>query len=265
MSQTQTQTDDSIAFEAIVPAADLQEFLEPLSTIADEANIEVRDAEIAAAVPDHSNVAMADVTLSSDAFESYRPGGGDLVLGVKLERLDDVLGFADGDDLVHLQLDQVTRLLEVQINGFEWELALIDPDKVRSAPDSRPDAAFETVVGLEGSDVSDAISATDMTSDHVALRGDAETEAFVLEAQGDLERSSVAFGPEERLDDVDEEIADCESLFSLKYLDEFEDAIDGDDEVVLRIGDDVPLFVEFDLVDGEGEAQFMLAPRLTKD
>jgi hypothetical protein len=52
-----------------------------------------------------------------------------------VERLGDIVGMADRDQLVYFTLDAETRKLEIRICELTYTLALLDPETVRSPPD----------------------------------------------------------------------------------------------------------------------------------
>lgn len=261
-TDTSSDADTDAAFHAIIESSIIREYFDPLDTLADETRVDLRPGEIHSRMQDPAKVAMADVALSSDAFDHYEVGEEGIRLGVKLERMKRILGFADDpDDLVEFELDAETRRLTVRIGeSFEWEISLVDPTKIRAEPDAPTDLPTDTAATIEGRDYSRAVEAADMTADFVALEADAATDEFRFEGADDLETTHVRFGSEDRLDDGDLEAA--RSLFSVPYLSEFDDAIDAGDEVRVELGTDVPTRLGFDFADGAGEAEFVLAPRL---
>jgi len=246
-----------MTFSAIVAADTLSAALEPVSALIAECKIHTTEDGLEVRGGDPANVAMIDMSLDADGFESYDADGG--VIGVDLERLEDVLSMADSDDLVELDLDEETRKLHIEVDGLEFDMALIDPDSIRQEPDI-PDLDLAGTYVFEGRRLDRAVSAADLCSDHIAIEARADSE-LVFEAEGDT-------------DDVEDTLADrdllsgmldgdaCQSLFSLDYLKDMKKPIGSDTEVSLRVGDEMPIKMRYSAADGAVSVQNLLAPRI---
>ena len=198
---------------------------------------------------------MADVSLPERAFESYEADGG--VIGVNLDRLQDVLSMGSSGDLAKLELNEETRKLHIQIGELSYTLALIDPDSIRKEPDI-PDLELPADVAFEGSELSRAVTAADLVGDHVSLSADPDDETFVVSAQGDTDDVKVELGNDDLADaDVTE---GAESLFSLDYLEDMARPIGSDVIVSFRLGSEMP--VKFRYTNGGARVQHLLAPRI---
>ncbi|WP_135821740.1 DNA polymerase sliding clamp [Halostella litorea] len=246
-------------FKAIVSAETLGTALDSVSVLVDECKIHLDDDGIEIRAVDPANVGMVDLSLSADAFESYEADGG--VIGVNLSRLEDIVGMADSDQLVELELDEETRKLHIQIDGLEYTLALIDPDSIRQEPDI-PDLDLASEIVIEGADIDRAVTAADMVSDHIALGVDEEKELFYVDAEGDTDDVHLEL---DREDLIDLQAGPAYSLFSLDYLKDMNKAIAKDAEVTLELGEEFPVKIHFDIAEGNGQVTFMLAPRIQSD
>ncbi len=243
-------------FNAIVRAATLQEMLGAVETLVEECKIRLDEDGISIRATDPATVGMVDVSLSAAAFESYEADGG--VIGVNLSRLSDIAGMGSGDDTVVLQLNEETGKLEIELDGLEYTLALIDPDSIRQEPDI-PDLDLPARVVLEGADINRAVRAADMVSDHVALGVNEADETFYVSAEGDTDDVHLALA---RDDLIDLRTGEAHSLFSLEYLKDMNGAIDSDAEVVIELGEEFPVKLTFQIAEGQGDVLYMLAPRI---
>lgn len=246
-----------MTFSAIVSADSLSAALEPVSALVDECKLNLGEDGLEVRAVDPANVAMVDMSLDADGFESYEAGGG--VIGVDLDRLQEVLGFADSGDLVHLELNR--GKLDIEIASLEYTLALIDPDSIRQEPDI-PDLDLEGTYVFEGQEIDRAVRAADLCSDHIAIRGVADDE-LRFEAEGDIDDVEVTLAERDLLSGVLE--AECESLFSLDYLQDIKKPIGSETEVSLLVGDEFPVKLRYSLADGDVEVVNMLAPRIKSD
>ncbi|WP_256394142.1 DNA polymerase sliding clamp [Natronoarchaeum rubrum] len=248
-----------MAFSAIIAGDTLAKALEPVSALVDECKIRLNDDGIGICAVDAANVGMVDMELDASAFESYEATGG--VLGVNLERLEDVLSMAESGQVVHFELNEETRKLDIEIGGLEYTLALIDPDSIRQEPDI-PDLDLSGTYVFEGDHLDRAVRAADLCSDHISVDGVAD-DKLVFSAQGDTDDVDVTV---ERDDLPSGQLGDeCSSLFSLDYLSDMKGPIGSDTKVSLRVGDELPIKLRYSLADGGVEVVNMLAPRIQND
>ncbi len=246
-------------FKAIVSAETLTDALDSVSVLVDECKIRLNEEEFAIRAVDPANVGMVDLSLAAAAFESYEADGG--VIGVNLGRLEDIAGMANSGDLIHLELDEETRKLHIQIDGLSYTLALIDPDSIRQEPDI-PDLDLPADIVLEGSQLNRGITAADMVSDHIALRVDAADEAFYIEAEGDTDDVDLQLDSD---DLIDLTAGDADSLFSLDYLKDMNKAIPKSTEVTAELGEEFPVKLHYEFGEGLGQVTYMLAPRIQSE
>jgi proliferating cell nuclear antigen len=246
-------------FNAIVDASTLRDALDSVSVLVDECKIRLEADELAIRAVDPANVGMVDLSLDATAFESYEADGG--VIGVNLSRLEDIAGMANAGDLIHLELDEETRKLHIRIDGLSYTLALIDPDSIRQEPNI-PDLDLPARITVEGAHLDRGIKAADMVSDHIRLRVDTETPAFVIEAEGDTDDVDLNLGED---DLIDLQVGPANSLFSLDYLKDMNKAIPKDAEVAVELGEEFPVKMHFEFGEGKGQTTFMLAPRIQSE
>jgi len=247
-------------FKATVGADTFSAFIEPVSALVSECKIHLTEDGLDIRAVCAANVAMVDVSLDAGAFESYDADGG--TLGVDLERLEDVLGMADSDDLVAFELDDETRKLHIEIDGLEYTLALIDPDSIRQEPDI-PDLDLPATYVFEGRRLDRAVTVADLVSDHIRIEGVA-ADTLAFSADGDTDDA------EDRLvqDDLLSGRLDGEavaSLFSLDYLKDMKKAVPSDADVSLLLGDEMPIKMRYSKSDGDVSVLNLLAPRIQSD
>jgi proliferating cell nuclear antigen len=248
---------------ATIRADRLSQFVDNALAVATEAKLRVGPDALETAAVDPANVAMIDQSLSADAFESYEFGGG--VLGVDLERLDDVLGMADSGELVHLDLNEETRKLHIAVGQLDYTLALIGPDSIRNEPDVPGvlDRLTATLVH-DARALQDAHKAAGLCSDHIAYGATIDDETFYASAEGDTDKMRYEWGREEMHEGSEANDA-AHSLFSLDYLKDILKPINASTEVTVRIGHELPLLLDSQFADERGELRYMVAPRMESD
>lgn len=269
MSETEPQPEDEVddeptptagSLEVIVQADVLETTLDALESVTDECLLRFGSGGIDARMVDPANVAMADVDLSASALESV--GDGTFPAGVNLDRVQEVLSFADSDQLVWLSFDEETRMLNIQCGRIDREYALVDPQYIRDRPDMAEDL-FESLPNTFSVDeqlLNEAVESADLVSDHVAIRGDVDAETIELHAEGDADESTYTF------DDDDYEFADvresCESLLSIDYLQSLLKPVPKDTVVDVTFGEEHPVRLEWSYADGDGDVTQSIAPRI---
>lgn len=245
------------AFSAIISADRLDSFLDKPAALVAECKAHLNDDGLQIRAVDPANVAMVDAELSEDGFESC-DGDGELI-GLELERLQNVVGMADKGELVSLDVIPETRKLQVAVGNLEATIALIDPDSIRQEPDI-PELDLVGEFTLEGREINRAVKATDLVADHIAIGFDVDAGELRFEGEGDTDDVSIGL---ERGDLIDGHCAeDCRSLFSLDYLKDINKEIGANDEITLRIGDELPTKFDFGFAEGAGAVTYMLAPRV---
>lgn len=251
---------DEKAQTAIVEAGRLATTLKILQSLADEAIIHIGNHGIRTSLVDAANHAMHDpLELDSGAFEHVPEGS--FVLGVKLERLEDMLP-TGGGELAELSLNTETRMLNVVYDNVDVNVACIDPDSIRDPPET-PDLDLPNEFTVGSDEWEKAIKTADKVTDHVAVECLKSEGVVVVRGEGDIDDVEIEFGDDELIDDDIRE--DSLSLFSLDYLEDVVKPIPSGGEVTVACGSEMPIWMDFDFADGHGSVRTMLAPRIKKD
>lgn len=250
-----------MTFAATIQAGVLGDALAPVSALVSECKLRTEADGLAMTAVDPANVAMVDVELDASACAHYDADGG--VLGVNLERLTDVLGMADDEDMVELRLDAETRKLEIDIGGLEYTLALIDPDSIRAEPDI-PDLDLPGTYVAAGQEFGRGVTAADLVSDHVELAAQ-DGDALKILADGDTDDVEVTIGEDELLSGRHDGDGPTSSLFSLDYLEDMFGPVGRDDDVSVLLGDEMPVKLRYSTTGGDVSVLNMLAPRIQSD
>lgn len=244
-------------FEASIEVGHLQDVVDVVSAVVEECRIHLTEDGFVIRAVDPANVAMINEQVSADAFETYDTDCGEI--GVSLGPLSEILDLSDNDDdLIQFDYDAQTRKIQITVSAVEYTLALIDPDSIRQEPDI-PDLDLPASVGVEQSNLSQAVKAADMVSDHIRLRVDEHEQCFIAEAEGDTD--DVEF--ELSGDDLDNTtFGAAGSLFSLDYLKDLQKPIPKDTTVQMDMGEEFPAKFSFEMADGAVDVEYMLAPRI---
>ncbi|MCK4937055.1 MAG: DNA polymerase sliding clamp [Methanosarcinales archaeon] len=244
-------------FKAIIESEKLKETIESVSSIVDEAKLNLTPEGLTIRAVDPANVAMVSMTMKSSAFEEFTATDGEL--GVDLNRLNDIMSMAEKAETVELELDEESHKLVIRMSGLTYKIALLDPASIRKEP-KIPQLELPASIILSGSDMKRAVKAAEKVSDHISMGVDGET--FYLEAEGDSDRM--------RLDMLKDQLigmksGDAHSLFSLDYLSDMIKSAGKANEITLELGKDFPVKINFKIAGGSGDVNYLLAPRIESD
>lgn len=249
-----------IVAEAIVAADRVEQYIDALNGIVDEAKLHFDDDGITTRAVDPSNVATINpLTLSEAAFESW-DSPGSVTIGVNLTRFGEALDNANSDDLVRLAVDMESRKLQVGYRGIEQSRALIDPDSMRNEPD-RPDLDLPNTVVVNSDRLHEAIDSVGLVSDHVTFDCDPDAKELKIAGRGDIDEAVVTVNDDHALEGT-EVVEDTESFYSIEFIEELVGPIPKSTAVTLRLGGEWPLWMEWSTFDGRLTSEVMLAPRI---
>lgn len=257
----------AVALEAEIRCERLQEFVSAIDAIVDEAVVRIDEDGISASAVDPANVAMAEATLSADAFESF--DGREAALGVDIPRLRTVLGGYDDEALVTLRMDEEAKKLGLASGDYSYTYACIHPDSIRTEPDI-PELDLSTTLEIGGDQLSHAVEYFDEFATHVDMGYSPDGNEFYMKADSDKGTDDADF----RLGREDLEYVrggESSSLFSLDYFTDLTEEIPDGRTVTVEVGQEFPMKMRFGIVPKEdsthfhGDVVFMQAPRIQSD
>jgi proliferating cell nuclear antigen len=244
-------------FQAKVKAEVLKTVLDAVQTLVDEARIVVTAEGISLKAVDPAHVAMVELSLGKRAFESYK--GGDVEMGVDLDKLKDILKLASSGDIIGLDYKEDSHKLVFKIGHITRRMALVDTSSMNEP--KVPNLNLPCKVTLTAGELQQGIKASEAVSDHIALS--ANGDAFELSAEGDTDQVHLSLSGDDLIKIESPEPA--RSLFSLDYLANMSKVVKGSDPVTLNLGTDYPVKIEFDIADGAGHITYLLAPRIESE
>ncbi|WP_089650124.1 beta clamp domain-containing protein [Halobacterium hubeiense] len=266
MSSTQvprTSHDHSEDLTVIVRVDVLQQVIDSLTPLVDEAVFRIGHDGLSIAVVDAANVGSTLIDLDSAAFESV--GDGKFPIGVNLTRLDNYLDAASGSDLVQLAYAEDTRMLNIQHTHVDVDMASIDPSAIRGEP-SLPEIEWGASFELSASQFEAGAKHADLASDHVYITADADDGELRFVGDGDMDTVETAY---ERSDlEAGSFDATVTSVFSIHYLTGKAGMITpapSDTVVSGRLDEEMPIRFTYPIADGHGEVTCLIAPRLINE
>lgn len=246
-------------FEMTVRHDGLEWLFDTISVSAEECHLTVAHGSLWVSVIGPANVLMNASRYDPD------PEMGEIVngpshIGVRVDQLLDVLKTAKGmvessGGMVTLELDD--GRLNITAGGFSYELAVLDPDVIRSTQDVdeiRKSAQARCEPHIE--DVRTGVEAAELASSYVTVSIDES--GFEMSTRGDIDKTEVRVNQSTRVDEP------AESKFSTDYLTQIASAWPKDGDVTLAVGTEMPMFIDYTALDGRGRVTWVLAPRRDK-
>lgn len=244
--------------QASIKADIFRETIDAISALVNECRLHLDANGIRTITVDTSNVAMVSLELSASAFENYSFTAESAEIGLDIEKIRSMMGMIGKDDTVILDIDDSGKKMKLSFGGYEYSLTLLDTKTIRKDPNT-PNLNLPAVLEIAGNTFYDAIKASAMVSDKIALSVSSDTKVFTLNAEGDSDRIK----RELAVDDITYTQCDnARSLFSLDYLKDMGKTISHAEKVQIKLGNDHPVQFAFDFADGKGKIGYLLAPRI---
>ena len=244
-------------FEAKLKADVLKEMVDVVSTLVDEAKLNVGKDSVTVKAVDPAHVAMVDLSLDRGAFESYKAEEAEL--GLDMDKMKEILRLAKAGEVISIAHDEDKNRLVVTVGNTTRRMSLVDTAGMSDPKVPSLNLPAKLVVRTD--ELRQAIRASESVSDHIALK--ASPEGFEVVSEGDTDTVSHMV-PKDLLEELQAKDA-VRSLFPLDYFSNMVKAISTAPTVALYLGTDYPVRMEFKIAGGKGEVKYLLAPRIESD
>lgn len=249
----------------------LKRILDSFKDLVNEANFECSATGISLQAMDSSHVALVFVKLTQECFELYRCDRS-INLGMNMVNLGKLLKCANNDDIITMKaeddnLDKCTFMFETKdqdrISDFELKLMDIDTEHMEV-----PDTKYDAIVRMPSSEYLRIVR--DLTTIGDTVKMSVTKDAIRFSVEGDIGSANINvrsnMSAEKEEDRTQIKVFNPISLsFAGRYLVNFSKASALSSTVTLSISGEMPLLVQYDIMDKEKEAgsvSFYLAPKL---
>jgi len=244
-------------FNAKVKSEVLKGIIDVTSPLVNEVKFNVTKDGISLRAVDPAHVAMVDLSVEKDAFDTYEAK--DIELGVDMDKFAGIMRLAGSGDDVNLKYDGKANRLIITIGNLVRKMALID---TAGMPDPKmPNLDLPGKVVVKASELTRGVRASEAVSDHLALT--MNDKSFELFAEGDTDTVNLNLTK-----DMVENLTakgDLKSLFSIDYFSNMIKPVKGSDPITIHLGNDNPARVEFDIANTKGHVTYLLAPRIESE
>jgi proliferating cell nuclear antigen len=244
---------------ATIDADILRESIDAIAALVTECRLHIDQDGVRMRAVDTANVAMVSMDLSKDAFLSYSASTDEL--GIDIAKMKNILGMMGKGDALHLQLPEKGHKLELSFQSYRYSITLLDVNTIRKDPNP-PTIELPGLAVLSGDALNNAVKAASVVSDKIALGIDPASQIFYMVAEGDIDHIRLELGTDQLklLKPVE-----ARSLFSLDYLKDMGKVMGRAEEVEVHLGVDHPVRFSFDIAEGKGHVEYLLAPRIEAD
>jgi len=232
----------------------LKELVEIVGTIVDEVKINLDEDGLSLKAVDPAHVAMVDLSLSKDAFESYEAN--ETELGLNLNKVEQFLKLSGSGDIISIDHDEDENRLTMQVNSITRQMALLDTAGMTDP--NVPSLDLPLNLKIRGEYLLNGVKASENISDHVSITANPDGFEIFSEEDEDTVRLSL------NEDDLEELSANEEvrSLFALDYFSSMIKCVSKDAILDIELGADYPIKIEFGFAEGDGNVRYLLAPRI---
>ena len=251
-------------FKAKIPIGVLKECVDVVRAIDDVVIVNISAGGWKIRVVDPANAAMVSFELDRNAFSDFQfetKGGEEekIKIGVDFAALGRVLdaSIVEKEAEVELELDEQAKNLFVKLDIFEYILLLNDPSSLIREP-KPPVIDFSAQAIVETDKLIRSIHVAERINDHAML----VVEEGVLYLKAKDERNTLKSALSEN---VTKDHGNPHSTHSLDYLFAMTKAMQHTEDVTLELRSDYPVSIGFEIAEGQGKVNYLLAPRMPPD
>lgn len=217
-----------------------------LSEIVIEINFKVNKEGMNLTAIDPANVLFISLNLSKNNFLEMEVDNE--ILGINLDIFKSILGRAKGEP-IELIKEENKLIMKILNKSKEFELSLFN---VESEEKKMPNLDFTGKIEINSSDLSEYIEDCSIVADSCSFISNGEL--FIINAHGDLNSFNSELTDEIKIEGIGN------SKFSLEYLNKIIKASKLTDKIILNLGKDYPLKMDF--INDNLNLSFILAPRV---
>ena len=253
----------SLMFQAKLKSETLKGVVDVVSTLIDEAKFKIDANGITLKAVDPAHVAMIDMSIDKGAFEQF--SANETEIGLDLDKLREVIrlskvGFTPySSHTIEMKHDEERGRLVISVGNVTRRMSLVSTEGMADTKVPNLNLAAKVAVNVE--ELQRGIKASESISDHIALT--ATPEQFEMLSEGDTDSVTLKL-PKDLLVSLDCKES-IKSLFPMDYFANMVRAIPAGTVVVINLGNDLPVKIEFDFAGGKGKVKYLLAPRIEND
>ena len=232
----------------------LKTSFDAISSIVDEVQIQTDSEGFRLDALDRSHITFIHLELKASLFDEFICDEPEKI-NIDTDELMKVLKRSKSDDRVLMSLDEGNFIITFEGEAKRtFKIRLIDIEYDSPTP---PQLAHPTNIEIPFSLLKDSIQDMDIFSDKIALKVDSDK--FIASAEGDFGDANIEYLHGEKIEET------VKSIFSLEKVREMLKADKFSDFAKIGLGNDMPLKLTLEMISGDGELSFLLAPRIESE
>ncbi|MFW6141994.1 MAG: proliferating cell nuclear antigen (pcna) [Candidatus Saliniplasma sp.] len=232
----------------------LKDLIEIVGTIVDEVKLNIDKEGVSLKAVDPAHVAMVDLNLSKDAFETY--DAEETELGLNLSKMGQFLNLAGSGDIVTITHNEDENRLILNVDNITQKMPLLDTAGMTDP--NVPQLDLPINLTLKGKHLLKGIKASQNISDHISIIAGPKGFEIISEEDEDMVRLSLS---KDELDELEAK-EKVRSLFALDYFSSMIKCVGSNTPINMELGADYPVKMRFEFADGYGKVTYLLAPRI---
>lgn len=212
--------------------------LEAISGMIQETNVRFKQDGIYIKAVDKTQILLLDFSFKKTAFENYVVDPS--LVGINIHELYNIVSRAFDSD--KLKLDLKENSLEINLLGQidrKFNISYID---ISENDISLPDIKYDSEIVLKAYILKEILKDVSLIGSTVTFK--IKDNKFIVESQGDKGKIETNL-PKTKIKSKN----NVAVKFSLSYLRNITKSIDGDTDILLKLADDSPLYLEYSLDD----------------
>nr|UXY87979.1 proliferating cell nuclear antigen [Cryptomonas curvata] len=244
----------------------LKKIIEAIKDIVCDVNFDCNNQGLSLQAMDQAHVSLVTLILKPEAFEYFRCDKS-ITLGINLLSLYKILKCSSNEDSVTISCKESLEILSFlfesptndRISEFQLKLIHINTEQL-----GIPDTDYPTVEHLTSIEYRRICSDLSILGDTIQI--EVSKIGIKFEIEGDIGKGSIILRRSKKSENNEESInfLNTESVkmtFALRYLNNFSKATPLCDKIILKMGKDMPLQLEFK-IGLNGCIRYYLAPKM---
>jgi len=229
----------------------IQDSMKTISDLISEGTFQFTEEGVKLIAADPAMVALVDFQIEKDVFEDYELDEEEKI-GLNLENLYSILRRANSNDTITFEIGEDDSQFHIimessSTRNFSLPILNLSEDDIASTDQLE----FSVDVDMETKVLQDSIKDALVVGDSVKVSSDGDS--LSIQPEGD------------DADGINSlEGTSARSMFSLDYLNSMAGAKKLSDTVQIRLGEDFPMRLNFDVPE-KARLSFVLAPRIEED
>lgn len=245
-------------FKAELKAETMKGLIYIVSTLVDEVKLTAHPDSIVLKAIDAAHVAMIEVTVEKEAFDSYEAD--EVEIGLELDKVKSALKLAGPGDVVSMEYDAEQGRLTLAIGNLVRRMSVVDPSSLSDPKVPQVDLLTDIKIGID--QIQKGIRAAEtIKENHITLVADPE--GFEVFCEGDTDFVSLKV-PAAELDSITAE-SQVKSVYNLEYFSNIIKAIPAGTSLNIQLDTNYPVKLTFEFAEGHARVVYLLAPRIESE